>query len=391
MGHAHYRSLWLGSYGVGLLADQAYYLALAWFAAKASPDPLIVGAITGIGALPRALFLLPGGMLADRWGAKPAAIGTSFLKGIILAGAALCFSPSVVHLVVIALLVGSLDALFLPAIQSMPWVVAGSIDVTTTQKLFSVVQRCGLVAGPILGGYLIAQASEPAIYGVLAAMFVVSACVMKRVKISSVPRQSDLVAMSGLRATLHRLLDNPLCRTLILLVAISELVCSGAFSTGVTLYIDFHGWSADTLGVLVACYGAGSVLGAGISLGMRRGLSLNRIIAGSLGLVGFGLIALALFPNVPAALLASGIAGIGAGLASAFLTASYLGALEPAQAATSMAVLSLASFGSASFSSLICGAIAQLWGAPAIFVLFGSVLLVVGLGAAGAKPLKVEV
>ena len=108
---------WLGSYAVGLLADQAYYLSLSWYAAALTPDPMVVGTVMGIGSLPRALLLLPGGMLADRFGTKRVATISSALKAAVIFIACLSAARSgaetVTGLAMTAVLVGAFDAIFL--------------------------------------------------------------------------------------------------------------------------------------------------------------------------------------------------------------------------------------------------------------------------------------
>ncbi len=56
-----------------------------------------------------------------------------------------------------------------------------------------------------------------------------------------------------------------------------------------------------------------------------------------------------------------------------------------------MAVLSLASFGTASLSSFLCGAIAQAWGAAAVFTVFGFALVAIAVWAARCAALRIPV
>lgn len=393
MGKHHGTSLWLGSYAVGLLADQAYHLALSWYAAALSPDPVVVGAVTGAGALPRVLLLLPGGSIADRWGPKRAVVLAGALKCVAFVGAAACAAvlpPSEAALVVVALVFGSLDAVYLPAMQSMPWSVAPRGRVGAVQREFSVVQRCGVVLGPVVGGLLLARWSMAAAYGAMALLFAASSAAMAAVAVR--PRQpgggSGAAGARGVWDAVRSLAAHPLCRTVLALVAVSELACSGAFSTGMALLADARGWGADGLGFLVTCYGLGSVVGAAASLALGGRYGLNAVTGTCVAAVG---VALAVLPAVPGLSWAAGpccLAGLGAGAASACLTAAYLDALDPARAARSMAVLSLASFGTASASSLFCGLVAQAWGAAAVFSAFGALLVAVAVWAATRKELK---
>lgn len=390
MGHNRGTSLWLGSYAVGLLADQAYYLALSWYAAALSSDPMVVGAVTGAGALPRALLLLPGGSIADRFGAKRTAVAAGALKCVAFVGAAACAAllpPSEAALVAVALVFGSLDAVYLPAVQSMPWSVAPRGRVDAVQREFSVVQRCGVVLGPVVGGMLLARWSMATAYGAMALLFAASSAAMATVAVRPRPCGCGRLGVRGVWDTVRTLAAHPLCRTVLVLVAVSELACSGAFSTGMALLADTRGWGAEGLGLLVTCYGLGSVVGAAASLALGRH-GLNAVAGTCVATMGVALASLSTATGLPWAAAPCCLAGLGAGSASACLTAAYLDALDPAQAARSMAVLSLASFGTASASSLLCGLVAQAWGAAAVFSVFGALLVAVAVWAATREGLK---
>lgn len=383
---------WLGSYAVGLLADQAYYLSLSWYAAALTPDPMVVGAIMGIGSLPRAVLLLPGGMLADRFGLKRVATISSALKATVIfvacLSAAYSGTETIVGLAITAVLVGAFDAVFLPAIQSMPWAVTEPSRVPMVQKQFSVVQRCGVVLGPMLAGFMLAQWPMALVYGAIGACFALSAFALNSVTVRTGSNDPGTSPQKGTLRTLVRLMKNGPCRAMLALVAISELVCSGAFSTGITLLVDFHGWGAETMGVLVTAYGAGSVAGAAASLASKRRRPLGCITAICMTVMGVALCAVATAPSPELAAAGIALSGAAAGAASTFLTASYLGSVKPGEGARSMAVLSLASFGTASLSSLLCGAIAQAWGAAAIFSAFGLALIVIAAWAARCSALR---
>lgn len=386
---------WLSSYAVGLLADQAYYLSLSWYAANLTSDPVIVGAVMGIGSLPRALLLLPGGILADRFGARQVASLASALKALVLFGAFLGAaqpnSPTLAGLTITAVLVGALDALFLPAIQSMPWVITTPSQVPMVQKQFSVVQRCGVVLGPTLAGLMLADWSTAAVYVAISACFALSAVILRTVAACDTSHEPDPASIKGTLDALFHLIKRPAPRAMLTLVAIAELVCSGAFSTGITLLTDSRGWGAAALGVLVAIYGAGSIGGASAAL-LYKGQRTLRAISGiCMALMGAALVFVALAPSLELAAAGICLSGLGAGAVSTFLTASYLGEIEPGEGGRSMAILSLASFGTASISSFICGAIAQSWGASSIFIVFGLSLIAIATWAARCKALCIQV
>ena len=56
----NFRLLWAGE-GVSLIGDQFYLIALPWLVLKLTGDPLAMGTVLALAAVPRALFMLVGG------------------------------------------------------------------------------------------------------------------------------------------------------------------------------------------------------------------------------------------------------------------------------------------------------------------------------------------
>src|SRR5215469_1023979 len=60
-----FRLLWIGS-SVSAIGDQFYFLALPWVVLQLTGSSIVLGAISMIAAIPRAAFMLIGGVLTDR-------------------------------------------------------------------------------------------------------------------------------------------------------------------------------------------------------------------------------------------------------------------------------------------------------------------------------------
>ena len=56
---------WLVAYAASAVGDNVYFLALGW-AAQQVAAPAQVGLVMAAGAVPRAVLMLGGGVLADR-------------------------------------------------------------------------------------------------------------------------------------------------------------------------------------------------------------------------------------------------------------------------------------------------------------------------------------
>src|SRR5512138_2453061 len=62
----NFRYLWIGE-GISLLGDQLYLIALPWLVLSLTGNALAVGTVLATTGIPRALFMLLGGALTDRF------------------------------------------------------------------------------------------------------------------------------------------------------------------------------------------------------------------------------------------------------------------------------------------------------------------------------------
>ena len=67
--------LWIGEL-ISLIGDQFYLIALPWLVLQMTGDALAVGTVLAVAGIPRALFMLVGGALTDRFSARQHHLGT---------------------------------------------------------------------------------------------------------------------------------------------------------------------------------------------------------------------------------------------------------------------------------------------------------------------------
>jgi MFS family permease len=61
-----FRLVWFGE-SISLLGDQFYFVALSWLVLQLTGSGLALGSILAVAGLPRAIFMLIGGALTDRF------------------------------------------------------------------------------------------------------------------------------------------------------------------------------------------------------------------------------------------------------------------------------------------------------------------------------------
>src|SRR5262245_36852983 len=77
-----FRLLWIGE-NISLLGSQFSMIAMPWLALKLTGSPLVLGTILMVGGIPRALFMLVGGALTDRFSARQLMLGSNGLRAVL--------------------------------------------------------------------------------------------------------------------------------------------------------------------------------------------------------------------------------------------------------------------------------------------------------------------
>lgn len=113
---------WLGAFTASTLGDSVYHLALSWAAVRGG-TPAEAGLVMAVSAVPRALLMLGGGVIADRLGPRRVVLASDTVRCVVVLGVAalvLVTSPTLWVLAGVALVFGVVDALFMPAVGALP-------------------------------------------------------------------------------------------------------------------------------------------------------------------------------------------------------------------------------------------------------------------------------
>ncbi|NES16306.1 MULTISPECIES: MFS transporter [Micromonospora] len=354
---------WLTGFGVSLLGDQVYFVALAW-AAVQSTGARGTGLVLAVGSVPRLVLLLVGGAFVDRWGARRLMLGSDMLRGAVMAAAALIIatsSPSLLVLVSVAVVFGVVDAMFLPAVGALPQRLVAAEELARLQGMRMLVQRAAIVVGAPLGGATVAAFGVAAAFAVNAVSFGVSVLALASVRLRPNPHlaggaeQRNHALLTDVRDGLRVVRRSALLRTALLTAAVSELGFSGPINVGVPLLVRDRGWQAAGVGLIIGGFGAGAALAALalVVIGRlpRTGLAyavLSLAMAAALAGIGYG-------PSRLWAVTAAVLLGAGGGVASAILLALVQAYTPAAYLGRAFSLSSLASFGGIPVSYAMTG------------------------------------
>ena len=177
--------LW-GGQTISALGDGAYTPALAWQTLLLTHSSIALAAIVTATIVPRLIFLLIGGLVADRLPRRTvlffADAGRALAVGAI---AALSWTNTLAlwHLIALGACFGVAGAFFLPAYRAMPPLVTPREALPSANALVELSGQIGLLVGPLLGAALVAVTGPAAAFAFDSVSFVISAASLLAIRI----------------------------------------------------------------------------------------------------------------------------------------------------------------------------------------------------------------
>jgi predicted MFS family arabinose efflux permease len=281
------------------VGDSFYAVALPWYVLAEHGGALLLGTVLVAYGIPRTVLLVVGGQASDRWRPWTVMMSTDAARAIavgVLAGAAALGPARAAVLVPIAAVLGAGEGLFLPGSFSIVPALLPGEDLQAGNALASAGTQFATLAGPALGGAMVALLGPAPAFALDAASFVLSAITLQRVR--SAMRPSDDAAPGS--RPLARTVSHPepgqptvlglLRSERILQISLLITVAANLGSAGmdqVALPSLAHGplhAGADGYGGLIAAFGAGALLGTIAASQASR--ARRPAIAGSVAFLG---------------------------------------------------------------------------------------------------------
>ncbi|MCV2354622.1 MFS transporter [Paucibacter sp. B2R-40] len=404
--NANFRWL-LGGGALSMLGDQFTLIALPWLVLKLSNDTLELGLVLAIVGLPRALFILIGGAIVDRYSPKTVLMWTKLLNAGLIGLLALLVWSSTVQLWMVyalALAIGLVTAFSFPAGSSiLPKTLPAEALQTANGALMGLRQLTALL-GPLLAGLLIAAFGEQAArlenarglglaFAFDAATFALSAWTLSKVRLlasAKAPQepQSVLAAVGEAIGTMWR--DQEL-RTLCLYFAAIAFFVGGPIQVALPVLASTQvAGGAAALGLLLAGHGVGSLIGMLVA-GMRPTWRLGTLGLTVLAIDGIAGLVFLPFGHITAvwqglALLAP--LGALAGFVQVAVFTWMQKRVPPAMLGRAMSVFMFIFMGLAPLAAAAAGAALRLMSPAALFTACGLALLLIVLLGLTVTPIR---
>jgi MFS family permease len=384
--HPPFALLWTGQ-TLSRLGDSLYRIALSWWVLKKTGSAAAMGNVLIFSLVPTLLFLLIGGVAADRLPRLRVLLVSDVLRAV-LTGliALLAFSDrlEVWHIYLASLLFGFVDAFFQPAYTAIvPQITPGEL-LTSANSLTSLSGQLAGIVGPALGAIIVRVAGEASAFALDGLSFLVSgACIVPLLglALSDGEDGSSPGMIHDLRQGIGTVLASPWLWITIAMASVGNIFLSGPLGVSLPFLVsDSLHMDVDALGLIYSLTSIGSVIGA-VWLGRARKLHRRGLlvyggwIIGSLGVAATGL---------PITLIGVLIASLVFGLAITVVNLVWMNTLQELVPSNLLGrVSSVDQLGSAvfvPFGYALAGWATDLMGAPLVFMLGGV------LGAALAVP-----
>ena len=198
--HRDFRLLWTGM-TVSLVGDGIFLVAMAWQAYELWNAPAALS-LLGIGmTIPTIAFLLPAGVLSDRLDRRSLMLCADLGRAVVIAALAILALTGLLvfwELVLLVALYGAGTAFFTPAFEAIVPDIVPADDLAAANSLDQFVRPITLrLAGPAVGGALVAGVGPGAAFTVDAASFLASALAVFLMRPPAHPRSENVESSVG--------------------------------------------------------------------------------------------------------------------------------------------------------------------------------------------------
>lgn len=376
--YPNYR-LWFFGQIVSLAGTWMQNTAQGFLVYELTGSPAFLGYVGFAAGVPSWLFMLFGGVVADRIPRRNLMIVTqTAMMGLAFILAGLTFTGLVQpwHIVVLAFCLGIANAFDAPARQAFVAELVEREDMTNAIALNSGMFNTASIVGPALAGLAYAAFGPAWCFTLNGVSFIAVIAALAAMKLALPPRaERQPPALTRLKEGLAYTAAEPMVRTIILLVGLTSLF-GFSFTTLMPAWaVDILGGDVKTNGWLRAAQGLGALISALTIASLGRFKFRGRLL--TLGSFAFPVLLL-VFSAVrwtPLALLV--MVGIGLALILMFNLANSLvqTTVPDALRGRVMAIYSLTFFGLVPLGALMMGSLAEAFSEPAAVRLGALVLL----------------
>ncbi|MEO7664944.1 MAG: MFS transporter [Candidatus Limnocylindrales bacterium] len=385
--HRNYRLFFTGQL-ISLIGTWMQSVAQGWLVLQLTGNPFYLGLVAAAQFGPVLVLGLFGGLLADGLPKRKTLIVTQTIAmalAFVLFGLTVTHTVQVVHIIVLALLLGCVNAVDMPTRQAFAVEMVEREDIGNAVALNSAVFNGARVVGPAIAGLTIGATDISVAFLINGVSFLAVIVGYLRMDVTTLTTPRAMVRPAGISGVVENLAEGlRYVRTTPLVLL--PIVVIGLVSTfGMNFSVVIPALARDVLhvgatgyGFLMAATGVGSLIVAlTIAFGRRSRPALIGLGAMALGLAEIGVAATTSFQLALVAMFVVGIGGIG--MAATANTTIQLTVPDHLRGRV-MSVYTTVFAGSTPLGGLLAGSLAAAFGVPFAIAVGGAGSLIVGVG-----------
>jgi MFS family permease len=293
---------------VSNLGDWSYTLATAAVLAARTGSPGSLALLIAFQVAPAALSGVLLAPVVDRYPRRRLMILADVARAAAV-GSLLIDVPSVGHVYAVAFCLGVCGAVFQPSLQASIPNLVDRDRLMAANSLISGTYYFAVMAGPPLGGFLVARFAASSVFAINAASFAVSAALIATVRIAHRPDVERKPVRAEIADGLRYVATTRVVRSLLIVMAI-VIVAAGTKAPLESLFVlNTLSLGTNALGLLAGSWGLGMVFGAIVAPSLARTWSRERLFAWSIMAVGVAIAFASRADELPPVLLAWLVAG----------------------------------------------------------------------------------
>jgi len=388
LAHRNFR-LYLSGQGISLIGTWTQQVAMGWLAYRLSGSAVWLGVIGFSGQIPILLFASFGGVWSDRFDRHRLLFWTQALamaQALLLAALVLGHVVQIWHLVVLAAVLGVVNAVDAPLRQSfVVQLVDDRADLPNAIALNSLAINSSRLVGPAAAGFLISWLGEGVCFLLNGLSYVAVLWALRRMK-TTAPQRRRSSMREGLKDGFSYAFGFPPVRALLLMMAVLGLTIV-PYMVLMPVYAKhvFHG-DAQTLGLLMGSAGLGALTGAVFLTARRSVVGLGKVIAAAALCAGLALAGFAFSTRLALSLPLLVVVGFGLIVSAASTNMLLQTLVEDHLRGRVMALFTMSFLGMAPVGSLLAGIVAHHLGAPLTLFINGVLCVLAALYFASRLP-----
>lgn len=282
LSNRNFRLLWIGQ-STSLIGDQFTMIALPWLVLLLTGDPLALGIILALEGVPRAIFILLGGAITDKFSQRSVMIISDVARILLISAIALMIFSGNIQLwmlYLIALIFGTISGFFLPASNSMVPLIVNNEDIMAGNSIIQGTAQLSVFIGPLLAGGLMAFFSSSSISlggGISSSMggigtalvidaltFLVSIVTLWMMRVNQIQPEHEEVKdiLYSIKEGILFIRKTPKVLHMFVLISVVNFLFTGPFLVGIPVIANSRlAEGAAAFGIIMAAFGIGNLIG----------------------------------------------------------------------------------------------------------------------------------